>query len=139
MGHRASDLFNGHRGIDPVLVEKIDVVGAEAFQGTLDGFTDVFRPAVDSRAFAVLDLETKFRGQDHLFPPSLQRTAEEFFVGEGAVDLSGIEKRAAELDRAMNRGDGFGIIRRPVSLAHPHAAQADFGNFQSLRAQFSFS
>jgi hypothetical protein len=41
--HRAGDVFDGHRRVRAVLVQQVDVVGAEEAEGVLD---DVLAPAV---------------------------------------------------------------------------------------------
>ena len=58
VGHRAHDVLDRHGGIDAVLVEQVDVVGAEAAQRALDRLADVLRPAVDA---------------DHRFRPSMRK------------------------------------------------------------------
>jgi len=43
---RAGHVLDRHVGIDPVLVKKVDVVGAQPAQRALEHFADVFGPAV---------------------------------------------------------------------------------------------
>jgi hypothetical protein len=45
---RAGDIFNRNLWVNSVLVEKIDAIGAEALEHTLDYPLDVFRAAVES-------------------------------------------------------------------------------------------
>jgi len=44
----------------------------------------------------------------------------------------------AEVERAVDRGDRLGVVRRPIGLAHPHAAEPDRRHFQALPAEFPF-
>ena len=48
LGHRADDVLDRHRGIDAVLVEQVDVVGAQPAQRAFDRLADVLGPAVDA-------------------------------------------------------------------------------------------
>ncbi|MCW2891003.1 MAG: hypothetical protein JWO75_492 [Actinomycetia bacterium] len=53
--HRAGDVFDGHRRVRAVLVQQVDVVGAEEAEGVLDDLADVRtadrrRPAGRTRA-----------------------------------------------------------------------------------------
>jgi hypothetical protein len=85
----------------------------------------VWGPAVPLGAdlLSALDAEAEF-GRDHdIVAETFQRPAELFLVLQGATDLGGVEERAAELDCAMKRRDRLALVRRPVGLAHPHAAE----------------
>ena len=87
---------------------------------------------------AVLDAEAELRGEDHLVAPPLERPAQQLLVGVGAVDLRRVEEGAAELDGAVDGGDGFRLVRGAVRLAHAHAAKADGRDLKALLAEFSF-
>ncbi len=105
--------------IDAVLVEQVDVAGAESLEATVDRLTDVPGLAVERAGLAVLELTAEFWWGNHrLVAPALQRPADQLLVDERAIDLGGVDKRDAELERAMNRGNGRGVIRRAVGLAH---------------------
>ena len=64
MSHRD---FNGHPGIDPVLVVQVDAVDAEALQTALACLADVLRVAADLRFAAIAD-DGEFRGDLNLLP-----------------------------------------------------------------------
>ena len=111
---RAGDVLHRHFGIDAVLVEQVDVVGAEPAQRAFDRLADVLGPAVDVGAdlLAVLEAEAELGGDHHLVAPALQRAAEQLLVRVRAVDLGRVEEGAAELDGAVQRGDRL-ALRRP--------------------------
>ena len=46
-GGGADGVLDGHRGVDAVLVEQVDVVDTESAQAALDGGGDVGRAGVD--------------------------------------------------------------------------------------------
>jgi hypothetical protein len=54
------------------------------------------QPAADGKA--------EFGGEDDAIASPLQRAAEQFLIGERAIDFGRIEKGAAEFDGAMDGG-----------------------------------
>ena len=70
--------------------------------------------------------------------PRLQRASEELFVRERPVHLGRVEERHAELERAVDRGDRLALVGRAVGLAHPHAAEAEGGDFEPLAAELAY-
>ena len=44
--HRAGDVFDCHVRVYPVLIEQVDDIDPEPLERALDGFLDMFRPAV---------------------------------------------------------------------------------------------
>ena len=62
---RSGDLLDGHLGIDPMLVEQIDMVRPEPFQRRIGDFTNSLRPAV-LRLVRVAVLKAEFCGDHHL-------------------------------------------------------------------------
>src|SRR5712692_10167931 len=88
--YRAGHLLDRHGRIDPVLIEEIDVVGAEPAQGALHRLTDMLRPASSFGAdlLAVLETKAKFGADYHLVAPALERPAQQLLVGEGTIALS---------------------------------------------------
>jgi hypothetical protein len=79
-----------HLRIDTVLVEQIDSVGAESLERSLGDLLDVLRPAVEAREGG--EVEAELRGDHHLIPEGSKRFANEFLIGERAVDLGGVEE-----------------------------------------------
>ena len=113
---RAGNVVDRDRGVDPVLIEEVDVIGLEPAQRAVHGFANVPRPAVpvSPDLLAALDAKAEF-GRDHdLVATAFERPAEELLVGERPIDLGGVEEGAAELDCAMKRRD-----RTRLSTAGP--------------------
>jgi len=62
--------------------------------------------------------------------------SDEDFIGEGAVDVGGIEEGDAGVDRVADEADHVRLgLRRAVDGRHAHAAQSLGRHLQSLRAQ----
>jgi hypothetical protein len=87
-----------------MLVEEIDHVRPQSPQASFRRLPDVRRPAVDACLFAVLDPETEFRGNDDALAQRGEGLADELFVDERPVHLSGIEKRNTPSDSVTNQG-----------------------------------
>ncbi len=62
---RAGDLLYGHVGVDPVLVEQVDSLDAQAGQGCVCGLLDQLGPARTDMLAGGVDLP-ELRGHDHL-------------------------------------------------------------------------
>src|ERR1700730_17571709 len=80
--HRACHLLDRHGRIDTVLIEEIDIVGAEAAQRALHRLADLLRPAGSFGAdlLSALKAKAKLGGDHHLVAPALERPAEQFLV-----------------------------------------------------------
>src|SRR6267154_3882648 len=64
-------------------------------------------------------------GEHDPIAPAPDRAPQQYFVLEGAVHVRRVEERDAEVDRPLDRGDGLGLVRRPVEFGHSHATQPD--------------
>jgi hypothetical protein len=98
---------------------------------------DVLRAAVQPAALARygIDIEAKLGSDDHLAAHGRQCLTDQFFIGEGAVDLGGVEEGDAALHRRAQEGDHLLAIRGcPVIHAHPHTAKPDGGYFETAGA-----
>jgi hypothetical protein len=135
--HRTRHILDRHVRVDAVLVQQVDAVRAQAGQGGLDHLADVRRAAVGAGEMALADDETELRRDLHLVAPAFQRAAQQFLVREGTIHFGRVEQGAAQVDGAVDRRDGFGVVGRAVSVAHAHAAQPDGGDLQSLGSQLS--
>src|SRR5438132_2179061 len=91
--HRACHVFDRHTGIDTVLIEQVDHICPESFQRSVGNFLDVLWPAIQAD---LLTFRTKFEselsGNYHSLTLRSQRFANELFIGERAVNFSGIEE-----------------------------------------------
>ena len=135
--HRADCLFDRRVGVDPVLVVQVDVVDAEAAERGLAGLTDVLGPAVDAAVGRVVGVahDAELGGDDGHVASARQRLAHEDLVREGPVHVGRVEEGHAELEGAVDRGDGLVVVRLPVEVRHPHAAQPLARHDQALRSE----
>src|SRR5579872_167860 len=123
-----------------MLVEKIDHIDLEPLKRGLCDLFNALGPAVKTIAALPLrvNIESKLSGDDHLFSERRKRLTHELFVNERPVDLGRVEKRYAAFYGRPNEGDHLLLVRRrPVTEAHPHAAQTQSRNFQVILSQFS--
>src|SRR6266481_1986789 len=119
--------------IDAVLVEKIDVVRAEASQHRVRYALDVLRLAIEPAAFARRRIKVKAElGGDHdLVADGRQRFPDQSFVGQGTVDLGRIKQGDAEVVGAANDADALGLFRRlAVGPSETQGPKAEFGHLQ---------
>jgi hypothetical protein len=68
----------------------------------------VLGATVDTGHLSRLDAKAEFGGDHHGIAAALERNAEQFLVDVRAVDLRGIEKGHAQIDRAVDGRDRFG-------------------------------
>src|SRR5207253_8025564 len=95
-----------------VLVEKVDVIGGEPLQGTLDRDANVLRAAIErTRAARNVGDPAELRCEHDLVSVVLDRPPYELLVGERAVRLRGIEERDTKIERAMDRPDRLPFVR----------------------------
>ncbi len=135
---RSCDLLDRDVRIDPMLVEEVDPVGPEAAQRALDRRADRLRVGCLARrraCFPSSNLKPNLVAIVTRFALALQRAADQRLVSERPIDFGGVEERAAEVDGAMQSRDRFRFVRRPIGLAHAHAAETDRRDFQSLLAE----
>ncbi len=132
----AGDILDRHVRVDAVLVEEVDVIGAEPLQRGVGDLLDVRGAAVEpgdaAHAGALLrDLETELRGDRHLVAHVLQRLADDDLVLVGPVDFGGVEERDADVDGLVQRGDGIRFRRAAiVDAGESHAAEPDGRDLQ---------
>lgn len=119
-----------------MLIVEIDDVDVEPLEGCFGDALHVGGRAVD-RARRPVEFEAEFRGDDEAFTLAGDRAAQEFFVGEGSVDLSRVEKRHAEFDRAVDGANRFAFICGAVRIRHPHAAEPERRYRQALGSEFA--
>jgi hypothetical protein len=112
-----------------VLVVEVDVVGAQPLERRVARPADVLGAAVHAEVAPVLcPLVPELGGQLHLLPPSLDGAPDQALVGERAVHVGRVEEIHAEVEGAVDGGDGFVIVPAGVELRHAHAAEAEGGD-----------
>ncbi len=87
--HGARDVLHRHRRIDAVLVEQVDVVGAQVAQAVLDHDADSRGTAVEALG-VVAFAEAELGCDDDLVAHRRQRLADDLLV-ELAIGFGGIE------------------------------------------------
>ena len=70
----------------------------------------MLRPDVESSGAAALLGEPELGGDDDLFAHRCQGLADQLFVGERAVHLSGVEEGDAEVDRSADESDAVLLL-----------------------------
>ena len=135
---RAGDLLDRHGRIDAVLVEQIDPIGLEPLQRRVGHFLDVRGPAIEPCLLAVFESEAELRRDHDLIADGRERLADELFVGERSVHLSGVEEGDAALHRRADQRDaGLPVDGLAVAEVQPHAAESDCRYFQFVLAKRS--
>jgi hypothetical protein len=116
-----------------VLVEQIDRINPQPPQRLLGYLPDARGAAVGRAGPSGAQIEAKFGSDDNVLPERLERFADQLFVGEGAVDLSGVEEGDPTRYGCPDQGDHLAFVRgRAAVIIHPHTAQADRRNFQAF-------
>ena len=68
-------------------------------------------------------------GREHdAVAPAADRAADQLLVRERPVHVGRVEEGHAELERAVDRRDRFGVVAGAVELGHAHAAEAEGGD-----------
>ncbi len=132
--HRAHDIFDRHRGVYPMLKEKVYAVSSETTQRTFYRRSYAVGPTVQAGVDAVLYPVAELRGQNDTIALAHECARQEFFVRIRTIDLGGVEQGYAEFHRPVNRRNGFGVIAilaLAVGLAHSHATESESGNGES--------
>ena len=112
-----------------MLIEEVDRLGPQPLQRGFGHLPDALGPAVEpvrtARA-ARTKVVAELGGDDDALPERLERLADEFFVGERAIDLGGVEEGDAALYRRTDQRDHLLAVRsRATVMIHAHAAQAN--------------
>ncbi len=135
--HGAGHILDRHVRIHAVLVEQVDVVGAQALEAGFGHRTDVLRTTVQAGVDLCV-LEAELGGDHQLVAVRCQRPAEQVFVGIWTIDFGGVEEGHAAFDRGVQQGDALALLDgRTVAVAQAHAAQAQGGDFQAAAAEFT--
>ena len=86
-----------------------------------------------------VELEAELGGDHHLVAERRERLADQFLVGERAVDLGGVEEGDAALDGRADQRDHLALVRRrAVAEAQPHAAEAERRDLEAAAAEVRF-
>jgi len=130
IGESADGFLDGSFGIDAVLVVQIDRVDAEALEAGVAGGANVSGRAVDAAKGCVgfVADDAEFCGEEDFISDTANGLADENFIVTVAVYVGGIEKGHAEIERAMDGSDRFGILTSAIEFGHAHATEAERGD-----------
>src|SRR5436309_894896 len=98
--HRSRHVFDRHRRINTMLIVEINGLESESLEGALGTLPDLVGPTLHNLLAARIDLDPELRGDHHLATNGREGFTHELFVGERAVDFSGVE----ECDATFYRG-----------------------------------
>lgn len=137
----AGDLLDRHGRVDAVLVEDVEVVGAEVAQAVVGDFADALGTAVECLALPLVlrHVEAELGREHDVVAEALHRLAEQLLVrsGPAAVELGGVEEGDAELVSPLDGGDttlGIGVA---VRHRHAHRSESDRRHLEALAAEFA--
>ena len=133
--HVTDNFLDRHLGIDAMLIEQIDVIGLESLQRSFDRAPHML--AVQSGRLAVDNVEAELRGDDDLIALAAQRATDQLLILIGPINLGRIEEIDSQLQRPIDRRQRLLLIRRPIRLAHAHAAEPLGRNDETLRSQLA--
>src|SRR5579862_517724 len=133
LSHGSNRFFNRSLGINAVLVVQVDSFDAEAPQAAFAGLADVVGFAAYTASTGVLGIadDPEFGSEDDFVAAAFDGASHKFFVFVRAIGIGGVEKENSEFKRAVNRGDGFGVVESGVELRHAHAAETLSGDFET--------
>src|ERR1051325_7528691 len=126
--HYASDVLDGHFRINAMLIKEIYYLDPKAFKRGIADFPNVFGPAIHAVLPADLWIngEAELGGDDHSVTHGPKRSADNFFIGERSVRLSGIKESDSAVHRLTNECDPllFGECMI-IAEIQSHAAKAN--------------
>ena len=120
-----------------MLVVEVDGFDSETAQAGFAGLADVVGLAADAANVGIFGIadDTELRREHDFVAAALDGASDQLFVLMRAVDVGGVEEEDSEVECAVNRGDGFGVVESGVELRHTHAAEAFGGNLEASVAE----
>src|SRR5580658_7330424 len=137
---RTRDILHGHRRIDAVLVEQIDGINTQPLQGFFRDLANAHGAAIRPRDIAGrrVNPEAEFGRNDHLAAIGGKRLPDQLLIGEGTVDLRGIEEGDATFHGGPDQGNTVTFLNgRPEAEAQSHASQPQGRNIQTAFSKCS--
>jgi hypothetical protein len=121
-----ADVLDRHGGIDPVLVEPIDVIGSESSEHAFRRDLDALGAAVQARATLSrirINVPPGLPRDDDLVSDRSQSLTHELVIREWPVSFRSVEERHAVLGGEANDPGTLPPIRyRAVTVVQTHAA-----------------
>ena len=125
-------ILHRHFRIDTVLIQQVNMVGAQAFQRTFHCPADMVGTTVDGGRLLLLDAEAEFRPDFHFVAKRCECLADPLFAGVRAIDLRRIEESDAFVVCPANQSDHILFVVLPAVITHHRqAAQTDGRYIQS--------
>jgi hypothetical protein len=130
--HGADRLLDRRLRVHPVLVIEVDDLDAEAAKASLAAAPHIVCRALHAHEASIGLAQDAELGREHdLVSTAGDGLADELLVVPLPVDIRGVQEADAELDGAMEGGDGFTLIARAIELAHAHAAETERRDLQA--------
>ena len=127
--HGAHRFLDGRLGVHAVLVIQVDHLDAQALQALLAAFPHIVRLAIHAEEGAVRPAHiAELRGDHALLALAPDGSAHEFLIGTHAIHVRRVEEGDAEVERAVDGGDGFRIVASRIEIRHAHATEPHGGN-----------
>src|SRR5436190_18712697 len=125
-GHRADRFLDWHARVDTVLIIDVDRRDAQSLQRRLARATHVFRRPIDPEPRSVFLAHVAELCCEHdLVATVANGLADEPLVREWPVNVGGVQKIDAEIQRSANRRNRLRVVTLTVELGHSHAAETD--------------
>jgi hypothetical protein len=134
--HGSCDVFDGHVGIDAVLVEDVNAVGVQALQRCFSDLLDMLGAAVHtlpSRTAIRVEVEAELGGDHDLFANWGERLAKQPLIGERPIHFGRVKESDATIHGGVEERDHLLLVlRRSIGKGktHTHAAKTERGNFE---------
>lgn len=131
--HRTGNILDRHLRIDAMLIEKVNVVGAEALQGRFDGSLYVIRLAVQATFHLTslgVDVEAELRRDLHAVSERGNALAKDALALQRSICLSRVEEGHALIMSGSDERHHFGAVWRqgvelPAHILHAEAQARD--------------
>ena len=122
--HGPNRVLDGDIRIDPMLVVQVDDLNPEPQQTAIASGLHIFRMAVDANEFPLFITDIAELGrQENFSAAAFDGLADEALVLAAAVHVGRVEKVEAEIEGAVDGGNGFGVVLRSVEVGHAHATE----------------
>src|SRR5579859_2850769 len=111
--HCPDSIFYRDIGIDAMLVIEVDMLDAQTRQRLIAAGFDVFGATARSHA-PIIASQPELGCQDHTVAPVSDGAPDEAFIVSIAIDIGRIKKEYAQINSALDGGDGLLFVRRSV-------------------------
>ena len=127
--HGARDVFDGNLGIHAMLIQQIDLSVFNRFSDPSAAYLICAGRLLEGSVPAACRDRSgrpELGGDHHFVAKWRQRFADEFFVGERAVDFGGVEKSDAAVDSSVKKLGHLGFVFWGTEeKAHAHATKSE--------------